>query len=252
MTIVARIDNEEITAEDFIKLLKLGGKFDGLIEELLTNKLMVHEARKQAVSVSVAEIQERVDDLRRARGLHRAKDTLEFLERLGVSLDDFENYIGEELYREKMLAEITSEARLKEYVQLHLPRFDSVELGYMLLDSEGKAQEIAACLEDEPDMFEELAREHSIDAETRDSGGAMGRIMRGLLPGDVEARIFGASAGQVVGPFPAGKGPMYELFIVRARYSATLDDEQILKDARKLVRDEWVMARAGEHVLEVI
>jgi parvulin-like peptidyl-prolyl isomerase len=251
MTVIARIDDEEVSAEDFIKLLKLKGKFDGLIEEIITDKLIVHEAKKQGIAVSLEEVQDRVDELRRVRGLHRAKDTLEFLEHMGVSLDEFETHITEEIYKEKLLAEATSEARVQEYVQLHLPRFDSVEISYILLDSEGKAQEIAACLEDEPDLFEELAREHSIDPETRDRGGAIGRVMRGSLSGEVEAKIFGASAGQIVGPLPANNGLLHEIFIVRNKHSATMD-ERTLKDARKLLYDEWIVARAREHVLEVV
>jgi parvulin-like peptidyl-prolyl isomerase len=251
MTIIARIDDEEVTADSFIKLLKLKGKFDSLIEELITDKLIVHEAKKQGIAVSVQEVQDRVDELRRARGLHRAKDMLEFLENMGVSLDEFEIYITEEIYKDKMLDAVTSETRIKSYVQQHLPRFDSVEISYMLLDSEGKAQEVVACLEDEPELFEELAREHSIDSETRESGGAIGRVTRGFLSREIEAKIFGASAGQIVGPLPTNNGLLHEIFIVKNKHSATLD-EQTLKDARKLVYDEWIVARAREHVLEVI
>jgi hypothetical protein len=47
MTVIARIDEEEITAEEFIKLLKLTGKFDSLIEDVITDKLTVHVAKKQ-------------------------------------------------------------------------------------------------------------------------------------------------------------------------------------------------------------
>jgi Parvulin-like peptidyl-prolyl isomerase len=251
MTVIARIDDEEVSAEEFIKILKLTGKFDSLIEDVMTDKLTVHVAKKQGITVSIEEVQERVDELRRIRGLHRTKDTLEFLENMGVTLEDFEKSITEGLYKEKMLAALFTDDRIKEYFRLHLPRFDSVEISHIVLDSEGKVNEIMACLEDDPDLFPELAREHTLDPDTRESGGVIGKIMRGALSGAIEAKIFNAAKGQVVGPFVSENGLLFEIFMVTDKHAAKLDASTV-KDAQKLLYDEWLEARAREHSLEVL
>ena len=61
MTTIAKIDDEVITSEEFVRLLKFSGKFDSLVEELIKDRLTVHAAGKQGISVSTEEVQERAD-----------------------------------------------------------------------------------------------------------------------------------------------------------------------------------------------
>ena len=54
--------------------------------------------------VSDAEIQERADQYRRVRGLHRASDTNKFLDAMRVGLEEFEAFVTDSLIQEKMMA----------------------------------------------------------------------------------------------------------------------------------------------------
>jgi parvulin-like peptidyl-prolyl isomerase len=108
-----------------------------------------------------------------------------------------------------------------------------------------------ACLEDKPDLFPALAREHSLDPDTRESGGVIGKVMRGTLSSAIEAKIFNAAKGQVVGPFASENGLLFEIFMVTDRHAAKLDASTI-KDVQKLLYDEWLETRAREHSLEVL
>ena len=80
MTDLVRIDDEVITSDDFVKILKLAGRFDGLMEEILKEKLTVHAGKRQGISIDPQELQERADQLRRVWGLHRAADTNKWLD----------------------------------------------------------------------------------------------------------------------------------------------------------------------------
>ena len=97
MTDLVKIDDEIITTEDFVKLLKFTGRFEDLIEDIVKDKVTVHAASKQGVTVSADEVQERADQLRRVRGLHRAADMNKYLDRTGLTLDDFEQLVTEML-----------------------------------------------------------------------------------------------------------------------------------------------------------
>jgi hypothetical protein len=59
MTAIVRIDDELVDDAEFIRLLKLTGQFESLIEQLVRDKLTVHAAKKQGVTVSADEIQQR-------------------------------------------------------------------------------------------------------------------------------------------------------------------------------------------------
>jgi len=93
MSNIARIDEEYISADDFIKVLKFKDRLEDLLEDVLSDKLTVLAARKQGIEVTAEELQERADNLRRVEGLHRAKDMFDWLERMGMTLDDFEQYL---------------------------------------------------------------------------------------------------------------------------------------------------------------
>ncbi len=250
MTDLVKIDDEAITTEDFVKLLKFTGQFDDLMDDIVKDKLTVHASRKMGVTVNADEVQERADQLRRVRGLHRAIDMNRYLDATGLTLDDFEQLVTEMLLLEKMSKEIGNDKAVEEFYGLNSPKFDSIEVSHIVLDSEGKAKEIMAMLEDDPESFEELAREHSI-SDTGEDGGYIGKVLRGSLQTEVESRVFGSSEGDLLGPFPSGDGACFEIFTINAKVVSTLN-EKTTEEIRRLIKDEWIAARAKEHIIEVL
>lgn len=250
MTTVATINEEIITADDFVKLLKINNLFQDLLKEIISDKLTTQISKKQGTVVTPQEVQERADQFRRVRGLHRAKDTQQYLDAIGFTLDDFENHLADTLYKEKMVERITSDAAVEEFFKLNSPKFESVKLSHIVLDSEGKAKEVVACLQDDPDGFVAMAREHSLSASTRESGGLIGKVRRGMLPEDIEAKVFGAAAGEVLGPFPTKEGGLFEIFKVEAREPAQLNDAT-RAEVRKLLYRQWLAKQVGEHKIAV-
>src|SRR5687768_12142689 len=125
MTPIVKIDGASIEVADFIRVLKLTGQYEGLIEQLVRDRLTVLAARKAGLRVSEAEIQERADQFRRVRGLHRAADTNKYLDAMRVTMDEFEAFIVDSLYQEKMMDRVCSDAAVDTYFKLNSPKFDS-------------------------------------------------------------------------------------------------------------------------------
>jgi parvulin-like peptidyl-prolyl isomerase len=248
MTTVVKIDGKAIDLAEFVRVLKLTGQFETLLEQFVRDRLAALGARKAGIQVSEAEIQERADQFRRVRGLHRASDTNKYLDAMRVSVEEFEAFIANSVYQEKMLGKVCSEQAVQGYFKLNSPKFDSIEVSHIVLDSEAKAKEMIAVLRDDPDSFEEMAREHSI-AETREKGGLLGRVLRGSLRSDVEAKVFNAAAGDLLGPFASGDRTAFEIFRVNRKHPARLDPDTGT-EVRRLLREEWLHARAREHVIE--
>jgi parvulin-like peptidyl-prolyl isomerase len=248
MTSIVRIDDEVVGIDQFIKILKLTGQLETILEQFVRERLAVRAAKKRRIAVSPEEIQERADRFRRAKGLHRATDTNRYLDHLGVSLDEFESFITDGLYQEKMMEQVCSAQAVEEYFKLNSPKFDSIEVSHIVLETEGKAKEMISILRDDPGCFGEMAREHSI-AQTRGQGGALGKVLRGSLKTDVEAKVFNAAVGDLIGPFPSSDRSFHEIFRVDAKNPAVLD-EDTAAEVRRLLREEWLLARAREHVIE--
>jgi peptidylprolyl isomerase len=248
MQAVVRIDEEVIGIEQFVRTWKLTGQFESLVEQFVRDRLTVRAARRHGVRVAPEEVQERADRFRRLKGLHRAADTNRFLDHLGVSLDEFEAFVTDDLYHEKMMAQVCSAQAVEQYFATHSPRFDAIEVSHIVLDAEGAAKEMASLLREDPGCFAEMARSHSI-AGTRGQGGVIGRVLRGALKPEVEARIFNAAVGEVLGPFASADRSVFEIFMVTAKRPAALD-EDTAAEIRRLLREEWLAARAREHVIE--
>ncbi|KQV87955.1 peptidylprolyl isomerase [Rhizobacter sp. Root1221] len=248
MTTLVKIDDGAISVAEFLQTLKLNGQFEGLIEQLVRDRITVQAAKKQGLRVSEAEIQERADQFRRVRGLHRASDTNKYLDALHVGLEEFEAFLIDGLYQEKMMAHVCSEQTVQTYFKLNSPRFDSIEVSHIVLDAEGKAKEMISVLADDPDSFDEMAREHSI-ADTREHGGLIGKVLRGSLRTDIEAKVFNAAVGELLGPFASPDRTVFEIFRVNAKHPARLDDDTAT-EVRRLLHEEWLRARAQEHVIE--
>ena len=248
MTTLVNIDNDAVDVAEFLRTLKLNGQFEGLIEQIVRDRLTVHAAKRQGLQVSEAEIQERADQFRRVRGLHRASDTNKYLDAMQVTLDEFEAFIVDGLYQEKMMAHVCGDAAVESYFKLNSPRFDSIEVSHIVLDAEGKAKEMMSVLADEPDSFAEMAREHSI-TDTREQGGQIGKVLRGSLRTDVESKVFNAGVGDLLGPFASADRTAFEIFRVDAKHSARLDNDTAT-EVRRLLREEWLRARAQEHVIK--
>jgi hypothetical protein len=239
MTPIVKIDGAAIEVADFIRVLKLTGQYEGLIEQLVRDRLTVQAARKAGLRVSEAEIQERADQFRRVRGLHRAADTNKYLDAMRVTLDEFEAFIIDSLYQEKMMERVCSDQAVDSYFKLNSPKFDSIEISH---------KEMISVLQEDPESFEEMAREHSI-ADTRERGGMIGKVLRGSLRSDVEAKVFNAAVGELLGPFVSGDRSVFEIFRVNAKHPARLDDDT-RTEVKRLLREDWLRARAQEHVIE--
>jgi peptidylprolyl isomerase len=250
MTNLIRINDEIISSDSFVKLLKLSGRFDGLIDDIVQEKLAVHSARKHGVRITPESVQQRSDQLRRVNGLHRAVEMNRYLESMKVTPEEYEIYVTETLCFEKMMEHVVTDDKVEQFFRLNSPQFDSIDVSHIVLDSSGKAKEILAILNDEPERFAELAREHSI-ADTRGHGGHIGSVLRGALRGDVEAKVFHAQKGEIIGPFASPDGTCFEIFMVNEKRPAVLDDDT-KAEIRRVLKEQWLAAQASEHRLEVM
>jgi parvulin-like peptidyl-prolyl isomerase len=248
MTTLVKIDDDAISVTEFLQTLRLNGQFEGLIEQFVRDRLTVQTAKKQGIRVTEEELQERADQFRRVRGLHRASDTNKYLDAMHVGLDEFEAFLTDGLYQEKMLAQVCNEQAVQTYFKLNSPKFDSIEVSHIVLDADGKAKEMISVLADDPDSFDEMAREHSI-ADTREQGGLIGKVLRGSLRTDIEAKVFNAAVGELLGPFASADRTVFEIFRVNAKHPARLDDDTAT-EVRQLLREQWLRARAQEHLIE--
>ena len=66
----------------------------------------------------------------------------------------------------------------------------------------------------------------------------------------IEAKVFNAAEGELLGPFPSADESYFEIFTVNAKRPAALTEDTVA-EVRRLLQDEWLAARAREHNIEL-
>ena len=250
MTDFVRLENQVITDKDVILDLRLRGKFETILEDIVRDRLVVLAAKRSGIEVTDDEVQTRADHLRRVMELHRAADMMAFLQDLETTVEVFADHVRNMLLHEKKEKEITSDAAVEEYFKLNSPKYDAVEVAHIVMTSEGAAQELLAMLEDDPSQFSQLASEHSI-ADTKAQGGVIGNITRGESENENEAKIFNSDVNVPIGPFESPDGQKYEIFMVLNKIPAQLDSPTKSQIRRKLY-DDWVSTLVTESGVELL
>jgi len=247
MNTVAKINDEIITTDQFIKFLKFSNEFNDLMERLIRNKITVHAAKKMGMSVSVEEIQDAADDFRRCMGMHRAKDTQNWMDNIGISSEEFESFMSEHVYRKKILDTILNHENTEKYFRLNAPKFDTADICHIVVEGEEKAKELMALLEEEPENFDEFVKEYSSDDETRFTGGRITGISRGILPPEMDAKVFNSTPGEIAGHFRVNGSEVYE--IIRITEVKTASQESVKEKISETMYDEWLEKQMKEHTV---
>lgn len=246
MNPILQIDDEYISAEEFIRFLKLNNEFPDLMDKLIRNKITVHAAKKKGITVSPEDMQQTADDFRRCFGLHRAKETQEWMDSVGIGHEDFETFITEMVYRKKMSDTILSQESVEEYFRLNAPLFDTADIRHIVVQSQARAKEIIALLEEEPERFEEFVLKYSLDDESKAIGGSLTGIRRGMLPPAVEDRVFNGAENDIIGPYALNGNQLYEIIRITAIHRACLNDGVREKISESMF-ENWIAQRLSEH-----
>ena len=90
-----------------------------------------------------------------------------------------------------------------------------------------------------------------MDTDTRHKNGYIGNICRGSLPEALDAKVFGAEPGDLLGPLQRGEGMFFEIFRIDAKHTAHLDHDTEEK-IKQILFQEWLQERAQEHRVEVV
>jgi len=196
---------------------------DQFVQNTIEFMLVNQGAEKAGISNTDEQLQLAVDELRYQRGLESSEKAQQWLKESNLDLMVIQNGVSNMLLRNKLRNTI-SESEIEAYFAEHQLEFDRVELYSIRVDSEELAQELFAQITEEDANFHLLAMEYSQDEATRPMGGYVGKLTRSGMTGEIEAAVFKAQPGDVVGPMETEQG--HNLFMVKNVYKASLEEEK--------------------------
>lgn len=195
---------------------------DMRIELLLINQAAV----RQGLTVSDEEVEAAVTALIRDIGQPALEERLA---REGLTLEEMRRELQQEMLASRMI----------EYIIATIPtRAEHINARHILLATREEAETVLMQLRAGAD-FAALAQRYSQDAYTRDRGGDLGYVPRGILTSpEVEAAAFALQPGQISDVIRSSLG--YHIVQVVDR----VPDQEISADNLRLLRDravrEWL------------
>ncbi|NJL51302.1 MAG: hypothetical protein HC930_02130 [Hydrococcus sp. SU_1_0] len=191
---------------------------DDCIAEILVREYAV----KNGIHNSPEELQVAMEEMRYKKGLESKEKFQHWMDSNGQNLLSIQNELDYQLLRNKVKDSIPYD-KLETYFAEFQLEYDRAELYSIRVETEAKAEELLARIEEEDENFHILAMEHSEDEESKLKAGYIGKVARSEVTAEIEAAVFVAKSGDVVGPVKTEKG--FNLFKVAAIYPATLYSE---------------------------
>lgn len=172
---------------------------DEIIQQLVVEKLILHDADKRDIKIDDKEIDAKVASYIEMMGGQENFDN--YLETNKVTVEDFKEDVKKmeiaSKHKEAVMNEIKiSEKDAKKYFEENKEGLEKVHARHILVETEAEANEVIGKIK-AGESFEELAKEKSKDVASAVNGGDLDFFVRGDMNKDFEDVAFALGVGEV-------------------------------------------------------
>jgi parvulin-like peptidyl-prolyl isomerase len=244
--VIITVDDTQIRADQFLERARLSGSDPMGMTLGLTNEILI---RKGAAQLGISVTQQDIDDeLRRAA---KGED------------ETISDAAFKEWYRQQIAQARVSEATFREVVQNNLLAMrmqqhlgeqaslvvPQVHVSGIFVSTEADAKQVVDRLK-AGENFGTLAREVSTDEKTRQDGGDLGWMPRGVAIFDATA--FSLEVGKFSDPIPyvtdqESPPAFYYVLLVTEKSDARQVDEQFVESVKGRALNDWLTSEIGRH-----
>jgi len=194
-----------ITSEDILQQVKLSCQIPSIVEGIVSRKIIASAAAEAGIKVETEELQKAADNIRIMGKLKSADDTWAWLQKHGLSLDDFEELIYNNVISEKLAQHLFAD-KVEPFFVEHQLDYVGVVMYEVVLDDEDLAIELFYGIQEGEMSFYEVAHQYIQDTELRRKGGYRGIVRRKELKPEMSAAVFAAMPPQVLKPIVTSSG----------------------------------------------
>ena len=232
--VVAKFSGETIRSSQLNAELRERFGRDTL-QDMITERLLDKAIAKAGCTVSEAELQDWVADYK------KRPDAQELVASNQLDVAKLKENLRRSVPMYKLILRDIPESERKQYFSEHASAFEEMELKGILLGSEAEAEELSSRIKGE-DVFSAMALVHSLDLQTRDIGGNLGRVTRQELTESFDPlsvkELFAQKVGTLSTPMASNSGGWY-LFWIKSR---TTDYEHLRLRVMEVMATEKLQA----------
>ncbi len=206
-----------------------------VLQMLIDQVLVDQAAARMGIAVDDAEVDAEVQRVRGEAG----GDFAGWLQANGYSEETFRAQVRSDLLgaavRERVTAGVAATA-------------EQVRLRQVLVEREDEARALADQIRQGQATLEELARARSLDQASRESGGDLGYLPRGILPPAVEQMAFALAPGETSDPVQSPLG--WHILQLEARDVAREIPPDMLNTLRQQAFMRWLEGERAQATIE--
>ena len=236
-----------ISAQDILQQVKLSCQIPSIVEGIVTHKIIASAADEAGIKVETEELQKVADSIRLMGKLKSADDTWAWLQKHGLSLDDFEEVIYNNVISGKLAQHLFAD-KVEPFFVGHQLDYAGVVMYEVVLDDEDLAMELFYAIQEGEMSFYDVAHQYIQDTELRRAGGYRGILRRKELKPEISAAVFAAKPPQVLKPIVTSSG--VNLVFVEEIIQPQLDKTLAYKIGADLF-SEWVKQQTEQVELNV-
>lgn len=232
-----------VSQSNLVNQLKLSLKVPEVVEAFVARSIISSAAVQANIQVEATELQEAADAFRLKNNLTTAAETLAWLQKYRLSVDDFEDLIYARLLAAKLAIHLF-ESQVESFYLEHRSEYVKVVLYEVVLPNEDLAIELFYALQEQETTFDEVVRNYASDVRSRRRRGYRGVLRRAELPPELAEPVFAAEPPQVLQP--VALRDQFHLLFVEERIEPELDESMRQKITQQLfsrwVRDQLTRA----------
>jgi parvulin-like peptidyl-prolyl isomerase len=194
-----------VTQEDIFHQVKLSCNIPQTIEKIIERKIIISAVEEAGIQVTKEELQQAANQMRVISQLKDAEATWAWLEKYGLSLDDFEEIVHITLISKKLINHLFAD-RVEPYFYEHQLDYAGAVIYEIILDDEDEAIELFYEIHEGDISFFEAAQQYIQDMELRRKGGYRGQVNRTEMKPEVSAAVFAAMPSQLLKPIVTADG----------------------------------------------
>jgi len=223
-------NSQTISPEEIIQQVKFSGQFQTILKGIATRHAITRAAEEAKITVTIEELQQAADRIRLLNQLQSRETTWAWLQKQGLSLDEFEEMVQATLLSAKLAQHLFADKVERFFVE-HQLDYTQIILYEVIFEDEDLAMELFYAIKAGELSFYHMAHEYIQDPDLRRVGGYRGVLRRADLKPEISAAVFAATPPQLLKPIITAQG--IHLILVEELTQPELDEklsQQILSE----------------------
>jgi parvulin-like peptidyl-prolyl isomerase len=248
MSVIPAMSSDPVLSPDaIVQQIKLSLQLSSVLEAITARAAIDRAATDAGIQVEVTELQEAADAFRLAHHLQRSEDAWQWMEKHGLSLDEFEEMLRANVLAAKLSSHLFANKIEPLFVERQLDFMQAI-LYEVVLEDEDLAMELFYAIQEGELNFFQVGREYIQDRELRRTCGYRKPLRRSDLKPEISAAVFAAKPPQLLKPIVTSSGA--HLILVEELIEPKLDralTSQILSE----LFAAWLKQNAKQYYFEL-